>query len=158
MVPISGCRPVDTQCPRRNTPSCRDVPSGAGKELCSSCCSRWRRYDPPRSRQGCLLFAARGYWSPTITAFAERFPSLSLNLTTELSKYDDARIDRAFYDQNNTVDIAALQTLHDYPRWKAQNRLMFYKPHNFSDIVNGEKDFDGAYLPLALCESFQADS
>ena len=78
---------------------------------------------------------------------------IKLNLTIDLSKYHDARIDRSFYANDETIDIAALQTLHDFPRWKAQNRLMYYKPQNFSDLVNGEKDFDGAWLPVYLCKS-----
>ena len=94
--------------------------------------------------------SAKGYWSPVVKLFGKRFPRLSLKLTTDLSKYHDARIDRAFYAGKETVYIATLQTLHDYPRWKTQNRLMFYKPHNFSDIANGQKDFDGAYLPVRL--------
>ena len=77
---------------------------------------------------------------------------IDLNLTIDFSKYHDSRIDRAFYAGNEDVDIAALQTLQDFPRWKAQNRLMFYKPQNFSDLVNGEKDFDGAWLPVYLCK------
>ena len=76
---------------------------------------------------------------------------IDLNLTTDFSKYYDSRIDRAFYAGNEDIDIAALQTLQDFPRWKAQNRLLFYKPQNFSNIVNGEKDFDGAWLPVYLC-------
>lgn len=76
-----------------------------------------------------------------------------MNLTTDLSKYHDSRIDRDFYAGNESIDIAVLQTLQDFVRWKAQNRLMFYKPQNFSDIVNGEKDLDGAWLPVYLCES-----
>ncbi|KAG8532942.1 uncharacterized protein KY384_002820 [Bacidia gigantensis] len=93
---------------------------------------------------------AKGYWSGTIEGFQKRFPLIDLNLTTDFSKYHDSRIDRAFYAGNEDIDIAALQTLQDFPRWKAQNRLMFYKPQNFSDLVNGEKDFDGAWLPVYL--------
>ena len=76
---------------------------------------------------------------------------IDLNLTIDFSKYHDSLIDRAFYAGNEDIDIAALQTLQDFSRWKAQNRLLFYKPQNFSDLVNGEKDFDGAWLPVYLC-------
>ncbi|KAL9036846.1 MAG: hypothetical protein Q9214_005956, partial [Letrouitia sp. 1 TL-2023] len=92
----------------------------------------------------------KGYWSGTIEGFQKRFPLIDLNLTVDFSKYHDSRIDRAFYAGNEDIDIAALQTLQDFSRWKAQNRLVFYKPQNFLDLVNGEKDFDGAWLPVYL--------
>jgi len=96
---------------------------------------------------------AKQYWDSTIEGFNKRFPKINLNLTTDLSKYHDARIDRAFYAEDENTDNACLQTLHDYPCWKAQNRLLYYKSQKFSDIANAEKDFDGAYLPVYLYES-----
>jgi len=58
---------------------------------------------------------AKQYWNSTIEGFNKRFPKINLNLTTDLSKYHDARIDRAFYAEDESIDIACLQTLHDYP-------------------------------------------
>ena len=73
---------------------------------------------------------------------------MPLNLTVDVSKYHDSNIDRSFYQQSEYVDIAILQSLQDFVRWKTQNRLLFYKPANFSLIYNGEKDEDGAWLPM----------
>ncbi|GAB7365971.1 hypothetical protein MBLNU230_g7299t1 [Neophaeotheca triangularis] len=80
--------------------------------------------------------------------WAARFPDIPLNLTVDLSKFHDGRQDIAFYEGRHKNDIAVLQTLQDFPRWKAQNRLMYYKPREFDDIFNGEKDPDGAWLGL----------
>lgn len=85
-----------------------------------------------------------------IDAFTARFPKVALNLTNDVSKYLDGRIDRAFYANDEYVDVAMLETLQDYTRWKAENRLLYYKPANWNDIVNGEKDLDGAYVPFEL--------
>ena len=82
----------------------------------------------------------------------KRFPKVALNLTVDLSKYLVSKIDRSFYAGNEYVDVALLQQLNDFTRWKAQNRLLYYKPQNFSDIVNGYKDLDGAYLPTFICK------
>lgn len=86
--------------------------------------------------------------------FTQRFPNVGLNLTVDLSKYHASRIDRSFYANDEYIDVAVLQTVQNYLQWKAQNRLMFYKPQNFSDIDNDEKDFDGANLPSLLCECY----
>lgn len=85
-------------------------------------------------------------------SWKERFPHIPLNLTVDLSKYHDGRSDTAFYEGRSGADIAVLQTLQDFPRWKAQNRLLLYKPAEFDDIFNGEKDPDGAWLGLFLCK------
>ncbi|TLD32069.1 putative abc-type fe3+ transport periplasmic component protein [Venturia nashicola] len=59
------------------------------------------------------------------TAWKARFPKITLDLSVDLSKYHDSRIDRAWLIKNETVDIATLQTLHDFKRWKQQDRLIF---------------------------------
>ncbi|APA11476.1 hypothetical protein SS1G_04881 [Sclerotinia sclerotiorum 1980 UF-70] len=83
-------------------------------------------------------------------AWAARFPKISLDLTVDLSKYHDSRIDRAYWNNSETVDIAMLQTLHDFQRWKEEGRLLFYKPPTFEDLYSGEKDLDGAFLPVSV--------
>ena len=79
-----------------------------------------------------------------------RFPNVALNLTVDLSKYHDGRIDRGFYENEHVADIAVLQTLQDFPRWKAENKLQYYKPNNYDDLLENEKDLDGAYLPIQI--------
>jgi ABC-type Fe3+ transport system substrate-binding protein len=84
-------------------------------------------------------------------AWKARFPAIPLNLTVDLSKFHNGRIDKAFYQNEQYADVAFLQTLQDFPRWKAANRLLYYKPAEFEDIFNGEKDPDGAWLGLFNC-------
>ncbi|TGO16586.1 hypothetical protein BTUL_0026g00390 [Botrytis tulipae] len=83
-------------------------------------------------------------------AWAARFPKIALDFTVDLSKYHDSRIDRAYWANNETVDIAILQTLHDFQRWKEEERLLFYKPPTFADLYSGETDLDGAFLPVNI--------
>lgn len=84
-------------------------------------------------------------------AWKQRFPDIPLNLTVDLSKFHNGRIDTAFYQGEHSADVAFLQTLQDFPRWKNQNRLLYYKPAEFNDIFNGEKDPDGAWWGLFNC-------
>lgn len=86
-------------------------------------------------------------------AWRELFPDLPLNLTIDLSKYQSINIDLAYYGNRHIADVVGLQTVQDFGRWKAENRLLYYKPTNYDDIINGEKDLDGAYVHNSVCKS-----
>ncbi|KAB8288472.1 hypothetical protein EYC80_010137 [Monilinia laxa] len=93
-------------------------------------------------------------------AWAARFPKIALDYQVDLSKYHDSRIDRGYWSNNHTYDVAVLQTLHDFQRWKEEDRLLFYKPPTFLDLYAGETDLDGAFLPIGISSfgSFIYDS
>jgi len=81
-------------------------------------------------------------------AFQKSFPGIKIDVQCDLSKYLDGRINRIHETSNGTddgADVAVLQTLHDFPRWKTQNRLLNYKPANWDDIYPEFVDPDGAY-------------
>ncbi|KAL1305775.1 hypothetical protein AAFC00_003942 [Neodothiora populina] len=83
----------------------------------------------------------------TIKAWRERFPDVKLNLTVDVSKYHDSRVNRQFTrNGDDGADIAVLQTLHDYGRWKREGRLLNYKPVGWENIYSSIKDPDGAFL------------
>ena len=66
----------------------------------------------------------------------------------DLSKYLDGRINRIYETSNGTddgADVVVIQTLHDFARWKTENRLLNYKPANSSDVHPEFVDKDGAY-------------
>ncbi|KAM4058654.1 bacterial extracellular solute-binding protein domain-containing protein [Hirsutella rhossiliensis] len=86
--------------------------------------------------------------NPLIHAFRQRFPDVAINITAELSKYADSRIDRSYIDGKPFIDVALLQTVHDFPRWNNQGRLLHYKPLDFDDINLAIKDIDGAFFPV----------
>ncbi|EME84330.1 uncharacterized protein MYCFIDRAFT_134075 [Pseudocercospora fijiensis CIRAD86] len=79
------------------------------------------------------------------TAWAAQYPDVKLNLTVDLSKYHDNRIDRAYQEGIHVADVAVLQTLQDFPRWKQEGKLLNYKPATFDDILQDQKDLDGAW-------------
>lgn len=83
-------------------------------------------------------------------AWQARFPDVKLNLTVDLSKYHDNRIDRGWLQGLHVADIAVLQTLQDFRRWKREGKLMHYKPAVFGELLEGEKDYDGAWLPIQI--------
>ena len=79
-------------------------------------------------------------------AFEARFPGMTLNVTVDLSKYHDVNIDRLLATKNVYVDSVMFQTLHDFPRWKAEGAILNYKPVGFErKLPNGKskRDSDG---------------
>ena len=89
----------------------------------------------------------------TIEAWQARFPEIKLNLTVDVSKYHDSRVNRQF-QRNGTdgADIAVLQTLHDFGRWKREGRLLPYKPLKWEEIYTAVKDPHGAFVGAFICE------
>lgn len=73
-------------------------------------------------------------------AFEERFPGMTLDLTVDLSKYHDGRLDQQLTRGNVTVDSIILQTVHDYPRWARAGALMNYAPLGFDKVHPALKD------------------
>lgn len=77
-------------------------------------------------------------------AFEKRFPGITLDTVVDYSKVHDARIDQQLADKNVAADVVQLQTLQDYPRWKAEGVLLPYKPIGWDKIYKDFKDPDGA--------------
>lgn len=72
----------------------------------------------------------------------------------DLSKYLDARADMAYAlskGADDGIDVAVLQSLHDFPRWKSEDRLLPYKVAQWNDIYPQFVDRDGAYTGLYIC-------
>jgi ABC-type Fe3+ transport system substrate-binding protein len=83
-------------------------------------------------------------------AFADRFPGMSIKIFTDLSKYHDARIDLQLERGRLEADIAILQTLHDFDRWKDGGHLLAYKPLDWDAILPQYKDPDGAFISVGV--------
>jgi ABC-type glycerol-3-phosphate transport system substrate-binding protein len=77
-------------------------------------------------------------------AFEQRFPGMTLNVTVDLSKYHDARLDQQIATGKVSVDSIILQTVHDYPRWADEGVLLNYAPVGFDAINDAVKDSSSA--------------
>ncbi|MCX4766897.1 extracellular solute-binding protein [Streptomyces sp. NBC_01275] len=85
----------------------------------------------------------------TKAAFRARFPDIDLTLIVDYSKYHDVRVDNQAATGTLVPDVVQLQTLQDFTRWKAQGRLLSYKPAGFSKVHDGFKDPQGAWVAVA---------
>lgn len=82
--------------------------------------------------------------------FKKRFPEIQVRIVTDLSKYHDTRIDQQLARGRLEVDVAHLQTLHDFERWKAEGQLLPYKPLDWDAISAEYKDPDGAFHAISM--------
>ncbi|RFU76305.1 hypothetical protein TARUN_5948 [Trichoderma arundinaceum] len=73
-------------------------------------------------------------------SFEKRFPGMTLNITVDLSKYLDGKIDQQLYSDDVYVDSIILQTLHDFPRWAQEGALLNYAPIGFDKVYPAFKD------------------
>lgn len=77
--------------------------------------------------------------------FETRFPGVTLNITVDESKYQDVDLDRQLAAGNLYVDVAMLQTVQNYPRWKKEGAIINYKPAGFDQVYEAFRDPDGAF-------------
>lgn len=82
--------------------------------------------------------------------FEAAFPGIRVEIVVDLSKYHDARIDYQLATDTLVVDVAQLQTLQDYPRWKDEGVLLPYKPIGWEHIYADLKDNEGAYTGVFM--------
>jgi len=83
-------------------------------------------------------------------AFKKRFPGMDARIITDLSKFHDARIDLQLARGRLEADVAHLQTLQDFERWKTQDQLLAYKPLDWDAIAPEYKDPDAAFHAISV--------
>ena len=83
-------------------------------------------------------------------AFKERFPGINIRIITDLSKYHDMRIDQQLALDRLECDVAHLQTIHDFDRWKGMGVLEPYKPLGWEAVYPEFKDPDGAFTAIKI--------
>ncbi|XDG03801.1 hypothetical protein ABKA04_003416 [Annulohypoxylon sp. FPYF3050] len=82
-------------------------------------------------------------------SFEARFPGITLNITVDLSKYHDIRVDQQLAEGNVYVDSVALQTVQDFPRWEAEGALLHYAPVGFDDIYSSFRHVEAAWYAIS---------
>ena len=89
-------------------------------------------------------------WEAMAKIFETRFPGVKLAITGGFSNVLDKKIDQQIKDGKLEVDTAIFQTLQDFVRWKAEGRLLPYKPPGFDAIDPSFKDADGAFYGVMV--------
>lgn len=82
--------------------------------------------------------------------FKARFPGMQIRIIADLSKYHDARIDLQMARGRLEASVAMLQTLQDFDRWKAEGKLLAYKPLDWDMLLPDTKDPEGAFHSIGF--------
>lgn len=82
--------------------------------------------------------------------FERQFPGMKVDIVVDLSKYHDARIEEELLRKNLKVDVAHLQTLHDFDDWAARGLLLPYKPIGWEQVPAAYKDPQGRFTGVFM--------
>jgi ABC-type Fe3+ transport system substrate-binding protein len=78
--------------------------------------------------------------------FERRFPGIKVSIESAFSNVLDAKIDAQIAARKLEADLAILQTVQDFIRWKKQGVLGTFKPDGWDSIDQTFKDPDGNYV------------
>lgn len=84
------------------------------------------------------------------SGFERQFPGMKINIVVDLSKYHDARIEEELLRKDLKVDVAHLQTLHDFDDWAQRGLLLPYKPIGWDQVPDAYKDPQGRFTGLFM--------
>jgi ABC-type Fe3+ transport system substrate-binding protein len=84
-------------------------------------------------------------WEARAKVFEDRYPGIKITIGGGFSNVLDKKIDQQLAAGKLEVDAAILQTIADYVRWKAEKRLLTFKPPGFDKMDAAFKDRDGAF-------------
>ncbi|SHN09807.1 ABC transporter substrate-binding protein [Rhizobacter sp. OV335] len=82
--------------------------------------------------------------------FERQFPGMKVEIVVDLSKYHDGRIEEELLRKTLKVDVAHLQTLHDFDHWASAGVLLPYKPIGWDQVPDGYKDPQGRFTALFM--------
>jgi ABC-type Fe3+ transport system substrate-binding protein len=82
--------------------------------------------------------------------FKARFPGIEVKITGGFSNVLDSKINQQIKAGRMEVDMAFLQTVHDYVDWKSQGRLIAFRPDGEEKIDPRFRDPDGMTVTTSV--------
>ena len=109
-------------------------------------------YQKAKAEGSVVLYAGgpTAPWDSAAKDFSARYPGVNVSITGGFSNVLDQKIDQQLKDGKLEVDAAIFQTLQDFVRWKAEGRLLAFKPAGFDAIDPSFKDADGAFYGVMV--------
>jgi ABC-type Fe3+ transport system substrate-binding protein len=89
-------------------------------------------------------------WEAAAKDFSASYPGVGVSVIGGFSNVLDKKIDAQLNEGNLEVDLAVLQTLQDFVRWKEEGRLLNFKPEGFDKISRSFKDGRGAFVGIQI--------
>lgn len=86
----------------------------------------------------------------TERAFNARFPGMKIRILVDRSKYHHVRIDNQLALGKLACDAVHILSLNAYDRWKADGRLLAYRPAGWDQIFPDLTDPDAAFVAFTV--------
>jgi ABC-type Fe3+ transport system substrate-binding protein len=84
-------------------------------------------------------------WEARAKVFEERYPGIKVTIGGGFSNVLDKKVDAQLAAGKLEVDAVIFQTAGDFGRWKAEGRLLAFKPDGFDKMDAAFKDADGTF-------------
>jgi ABC-type Fe3+ transport system substrate-binding protein len=89
-------------------------------------------------------------WEARAKVFEERFPGIKITIGGGFSNVLDKKVDAQLAGGKLEVDAVIFQTAGDFGRWKAEGRLLAFKPNGFDKMDAAFKDADGTFWAIMV--------
>jgi ABC-type Fe3+ transport system substrate-binding protein len=109
-------------------------------------------YEKAKREQTLVLYGAgpTGSHDRWIGEFQQRFPGVTVALTSGLSNGLNRRIEQQLAAKRMETDLAIFQTIQDFGKWKQAGALLLFKPEGSEAIDPAYKDEDGAFTAVSV--------
>jgi len=109
-------------------------------------------YEQAKLEKTLVLYGAgpTGSHDRWIKDFEQRFPGVTITFTGGLSTSLNQRIERQLVSGTMEADLAILQTIQDFGKWKKADALLLFKPEGSDAIDPAYKDEDGAFTAVRV--------
>jgi ABC-type Fe3+ transport system substrate-binding protein len=109
-------------------------------------------YEKAKLEKTVVLYGAgpTGSHDRWIRDFEQRFPGVTVVFTGGLSTELNQRIERQLASGTMETDLAILQTIQDFGKWKQAGALLSFKPEGSDAIDPAYKDEDGAFTAVSV--------
>ena len=98
----------------------------------------------PSSRRNLVIYGGGPttlYEAPA-KAFEQKYPGIKVTIHAGFGNVLDAQINQQIKDKKLVVDLAILQTVQDFIRWKKEIVLARFKPAGWREFDKSFKDHD----------------
>ena len=109
-------------------------------------------YQKAKAEKTVVLYGAgpTGSHDRWIKEFEQRFPGVTVTFTGGLSTALNKKIEAQLANQKVETDLAILQTIQDFAKWKKAGAMLPFKPAGWDPIDEAYKDEDGAFVTVSV--------
>ncbi len=105
-------------------------------------------YAKARNEKSLVIYAGGPVtnYEPLAREFESKFPGITVTITGGFSNVLNQKIEQQLKERKLEVDMALFQTAQDFVRWKAEGKMLAFKPAAFDAVDASFRDSDGAFI------------